>query len=202
MKGITRKRLNSKKGSSGGGGGGGDIKSDGSVDFVAPETWDDGGSETVTISPDDITVTDGSLVIVLATSYGGIQVSTGANQTTIAPAVTSITDGTFSTILAPKVVVSNGIMLGIRTEVADYDVVDEDYTILCSTGGGDMVITLPDPTRNTGRIINVKKTTADVNIVRVMPFTGEKIDGSGEVIISSQWVSYTFQSNGTDWFII
>lgn len=86
--------INTNPCSSGGGGGSGDIKSDGTVDFVAPETWDDGGAETVTISPDDITVTDGALSIVIAPSYGGIQVSAGANQTTIAASSIGLTDGT------------------------------------------------------------------------------------------------------------
>lgn len=153
---------------SSGGGGSGDIKSDGSVDFIAAETWDDGGAETVTISPDDITVTDGGLVIAIAPSYSGIQVSAGANQTTVTASSVTLTDGTNTIGLSydGSLVLQNSNIYGKKFTLTSSDIQNGNSTpivLVPAAGAGTAIYAMHDTTaRCVNGVVPATATTMEI----------------------------------------
>jgi hypothetical protein len=69
--------INTNPCTSGGGGGGGDIKSDGSVNFVAGETWDAGGGFQTYVDPTTITLNGGGGSLEILPT--GINIGDGTN---------------------------------------------------------------------------------------------------------------------------
>ena len=90
---------------------------------------------------------------------------------------------------------------------AQYNVVTKtsDYTasggdcVLVDASSGDVTITLPEPSKATQ--VNIKKIDQSTNIVTVVP-NGGNIDGKASKEISTQYESYLFISDGTNWYII
>lgn len=76
------------------------------------------------------------------------------------------------------------------------------YTILVDASGGAVTINLPAANTATRRIYVVKKIDAAANNVTLDGSGAETIDGAATQIITTQWASYTIQSNGTAWFIL
>lgn len=72
--------------------GGGNIRSDGSVDFTATETWDDNSGNTIAISPASIVAQDGGVT----------------GTTTIGPNSAVLTDGTGITTIIGATIVTDG----------------------------------------------------------------------------------------------
>jgi len=71
--------------------------------------------------------------------------------------------------------------------------------VLVDASGGAVTITLPSPEKNT--IVNVKKIDSSSNAVTVSG-GGKNIDGQSSISISTQYESYTFICDGTNWWII
>ena len=92
--------------------------------------------------------------------------------------------------------------LAVVTKTADYTVTGNDYTVLCDATLGAIIITLPDAATLSGQYYNVKKIDATANAVTITPTAPDLIDGAATAIITLQWTSLTFQSDGTDWYII
>lgn len=90
-------------------------------------------------------------------------------------------------------------LAAIATTSTNYTLAAGDYTIL-SNSASNTTITLPAATSHNGRIFNVKNiNTGTVTIAR----TGsDTIDGATSQVLSVQYMSMTFQSNGTNWFIL
>lgn len=63
----------------GGGSGGGDILSDGSVDFISNETWDDGGGDTTQVSAQGIQVDSGGITSYVNRTKGGFETTDGVD---------------------------------------------------------------------------------------------------------------------------
>jgi len=90
---------------------------------------------------------------------------------------------------------------------AQYNVVTKtgDYTasggdcVLVDASSGDVTITLPEPSKATQ--VNIKKIDPSTNVVMVMP-NGGSIDDEPLKEISTQYESYLFISDGTNWYII
>jgi len=90
---------------------------------------------------------------------------------------------------------------------AQYNVVTKtgDYTasggdcVLVDASSGDITITLPEPSKATQ--VNIKKIDPSANIVIVVP-NGGSIDGETSKEISTQYESYLFISDGTNWYIV
>jgi len=90
----------------------------------------------------------------------------------------------------------------IRTITATTTLVIGDKTILADATSAAIVTNLPAAASTVGQIITVKKIDASVNTVTIDPNASELIDGATTNVLSTQWASLTFQSNGTSWFII
>ena len=104
-------------------GGAGDIKSDGSVDFVAAETWTDGIGDTIVISPLSVVAFDGvntsthqagaSIYDNSAGSVTTISMGSGtfvlpSGQTAISGEMTTATDGVDALTITPNSITGTG----------------------------------------------------------------------------------------------
>jgi hypothetical protein len=93
---------------------------------------------------------------------------------------------------------------------ADYTVLDDDgyTTILVDCDGADRTITLPTAADNENRIIHVKKIDAGADEVIVEgEVAGETIDGEVNTStfaspMTTQYMAYSFQCDGSDWYVI
>ncbi len=73
--------------------GNGDIKSDGSVNFVAAETWDDGGGATTVISPGAVVVNSGLYQAEIQNNLFQVQNSLTNDQARMQADLIGVTDG-------------------------------------------------------------------------------------------------------------
>ena len=77
--------------------------------------------------------------------------------------------------------------------------------ILASAGAGNLTVTLPNAAQ-TLNLYTVKKIDTGTNTVTINPSNGQSIEGnalaSGNVVINTGYVSVTFVSDGTQWWII
>jgi len=77
--------------------------------------------------------------------------------------------------------------------------------ILASAGAGNLTVTLPNATQ-TLNLYTVKKVDSTANTVTINPSNSQYIEGNnattGNVVINTQYVSVTFVSDGTQWWII
>jgi hypothetical protein len=76
------------------------------------------------------------------------------------------------------------------------------HTVLVDATGANRTITLPTAASATGRLYVVKKIDASANTVTIDPAGAELIDGAATKVLTAQWDSIKFQSNGTSWFIV
>lgn len=74
--------------------------------------------------------------------------------------------------------------------------------ILADTSAGGFTVTLPLAASCTGKPVIVKKVSSDGNVLVVAAQGVEVIDGSSSLNITSQYVSPTAVSDGTNWWII
>ena len=87
----------------------------------------------------------------------------------------------------------------VVTKASDYAASSGDY-VLVDASSGNITITLPEPSKATQ--VDVKKIDSSTNAVTVEPNGSETIDGSSSKTIDTQYESYTFISDGTNWYII
>lgn len=91
------------------------VKRDGTVDFIAAETWDAGGTDTVTVSPSAITVTDGT-----DSSYMdkvNIVITDGADSVTLAKDSISVTDAADTAFMSNLSIAVNSIGSGANASI-------------------------------------------------------------------------------------
>lgn len=74
--------------------------------------------------------------------------------------------------------------------------------ILCDMTSGAYAVSLPIASNNKNRVITVKKTSADANVLTIDTIDAALIDGAASTTITTQWDKIQFQSDGTDWYII
>jgi len=79
---------------------------------------------------------------------------------------------------------------------------DQHFTILVNSQVLNTTIHLPDANTTPGRIYNIKRVDSSGFTPRVSDPNGNLIDGMLVKTLSSQWDSYTFQSDGNNWYII
>lgn len=78
-----------------------------------------------------------------------------------------------------------------------------NYTIIADAVSGNITINLPGAGgANRGRIYNIKKVDATGNTVTIQGSGAQTIDGSNTLVINTQYVSRTIQSDGTQWWVI
>jgi hypothetical protein len=85
------------------------------------------------------------------------------------------------------------------TGIAANTTLDDTYDIIgASASGGNITVTLPSASGNTGLTYIIKKTDATGNTCTVVG----TIDGTTNYVLSTQYQYVQVASNGTDWYII
>lgn len=87
---------------------------------------------------------------------------------------------------------------GYIAKTGTYTITIADYTIDCTTG--TFTVTLPTAVGITGQLFVIKNTGAGV--ITIATTSSQTIDGVTTQSLSSQYSSYTVQSNGANWIII
>ena len=141
----------------------------------------------------------GKSIFVMSGDYNSASVTLGENQTMILEnGVTNLSvDASAS---GAKVIRHSGIAShNVVTKTSNYTASNGDC-VLADASSEAITITLPSPSNNA--IVNVKKIDSSANVVTVEPNGSETIDGSSSKTIDTQYESYTFISDGTNWYII
>lgn len=95
-----------------------------------------------------------------------------------------------------------GFSSAIASKSANYTATVDDFTLLVDASGGSKTITLPAASGNTGKIYVIKKTDSSGNTVTIDGDGSETIDGATTKVISTQYVSFMIQCDGSNWWII
>lgn len=72
--------------------------------------------------------------------------------------------------------------------------------LLVDASGGEVELTMPDPSLQAGMII-VKKIDASANHVVLVPHGSETIDGDTELRITARWSAPLLGTDKTNWYI-
>jgi len=128
---------------------------------------------------------------------------------TIAPGNSLASGSAGSVNIDGKVNISSALSLPITTWTSTpapggniFDVDDQHFTILVDSQVANTTVHLPDAVDNPGRVYNIKRIDNTAFTPQVVNPSGNSIDGMAAKVLSSQWDCYTFQSDGTDWYII
>ena len=111
------------------------------------------------------------------------------------------------TVVKDKMVCEGSIYKSLtKVDTRNYEVSDNDYTILCDSSKNKISIRLPAPCNNNGRILVIKKADANKykltsNIIEVVCDEG-RIDLNNTIIIKMNYSSRTLQSDGENWWIV
>lgn len=96
-----------------------------------------------------------------------------------------------------------GFVTNIITVDHDYTPVDSDFTILVDASSNNVKIKLPSAEKVPGLILNIKRIDDQKkNNVVIDPHRSERIDGNLAIRLNVKYMSYTIQSDGSDWYII
>lgn len=145
----------------------------------------------------------GSIVHTIGSSSGGTQgvfkfLKTGVASVSGQVWTASATDGTgyWANAGAPG-------NLSVVSKTTTYTATTSDDVILASTTGGAYTITLPNPS-NTGKVLRIKKTTADFTVLTITSPSGNIEAGSGtaSTTINTQYEQLTLVADGTNWQIL
>ena len=90
----------------------------------------------------------------------------------------------------------------IKTVTSNYSLLLNDFTILVNALSGNVTITFPDATDNSGKIYNIKKIDSSGNLVILLPSGTQKIDGYSSQQIANMNTCLTIITDGVGWFII
>ena len=83
-----------------------------------------------------------------------------------------------------------------------YSSLTTDEAIACDDTAGSITINLPAAASNAGKVYRVTKISSASNTVTVDANGSETISGALTQVISAQWTSMSFYSDGTNWIII
>lgn len=86
-----------------------------------------------------------------------------------------------------------------RTVAVNGPMTVDDQVVYANAGGGAVSLTLPDPALFKFNTVTVQKTDATGNLVAVLPFAAETINGGPSFQIPSQYQSGSFYSDGVNW---
>ena len=75
--------------------------------------------------------------------------------------------------------------------------------VLCDSASGDVTITLPAASGNSGKIVKFKKIASANNVV-IDPDSGasETVDGEASITLESPFAAVSLFSDGADWFVM
>lgn len=135
----------------------------------------------------------------LVQSFGTTDIDTSAELATILTDETgsgAACFGTSPTISTPT------LAWAVATKTTNYTLVAGDHIILCDATAGAVTLTGPAAASHAGRIYQVKKIDASANSCTFDPNGAETVDGAATKTNTTQYQSFTFTSNGTNWFIL
>jgi hypothetical protein len=96
-----------------------------------------------------------------------------------------------------------GFATSIHTVTEDYIATDSDYTILADASTKNVLIKLSSANKVPGQILNIKRIDDNKNNKVEIDGEGqETIDGDLTVQLNTKYMSYTIQSDGSNWYII
>jgi hypothetical protein len=99
--------------------------------------------------------------------------------------------------------VNGGFAANIIIVNDDYTATGSDYTILADASLKTVHIRLPKAKEVTGQILNIKRIDGEnENKVIISPHGSDTIDGTKPLRLNSQLMTYTIQSDGSNWYII
>ena len=105
------------------------------------------------------------------------------------------------TICGVEMNINGSIRSPIRTITKGaYNVGEHDYTILANTAERNIIITLPPPASNSGRLLNFKKASTANSLTLLCE--SALIDGIDSRVVSKNNSTRTLQSDGVNWWII
>ncbi len=82
------------------------------------------------------------------------------------------------------------------------DTTTSDHIVLVDSSGGAVTVTLPAATSGRNLIIKDSGGAAGTNNITIQRAGGATIDGSTSIVMSANYQSLSFVSNGTNWFIV
>lgn len=83
-----------------------------------------------------------------------------------------------------------------------YNAIIDDSLYVDASGGVTSIVLPTAVVGNKGRRIQIKKTDSSVNNVSVTVNGGGNIDGAATFAWNSQYASYTFESDGIQWWLV
>lgn len=83
-----------------------------------------------------------------------------------------------------------------------YNAIVDDSLYVDASGGVTSIVLPTAVVGNKGRRIQIKKTDSSVNNVSVTVNGGGNIDGAATFAWNSQYASYTFESDGIQWWLV
>lgn len=86
-----------------------------------------------------------------------------------------------------------------RTVAVSGPLTIDDQVVYANAGGGAINVTLPDPALFKFNTVTVQKTDGTGNLVTVLPFAAETINGAPSFPIPSQYEAGSFYSDGVNW---
>lgn len=89
-----------------------------------------------------------------------------------------------------------GLGLNTRVVTADTTVLQGDRSIGCDTTAGNIIVHLLPSAQTKGQILFVQKISVDANIVTILPFGTETINGAASVVLTNVWDVAQIVSNG------
>lgn len=114
-----------------------------------------------------------------------------------------LVEGSVCPAFSPKPITNSDLKFrDIASVAVNTTLSDSHYTVGVDASGAARTITLPAAASNTGRIYNISKRDSSANTVTIDANAAELINGAATVVISTQYGSYTIQSDGTGWWII
>lgn len=93
---------------------------------------------------------------------------------------------------------SAGVSQPVKTITTDYVVTNFDRMIFADTTSNNITIYLPSATTTAGREFIIQRVVSGANALTVQAYTGETVEGSGSVTLSTAGDTITIISNGSD----
>lgn len=151
-------------------------------------------------------VAEGGTNLYFTTARARASVSGTAGVSYVAATGVISLDTAVAATLTGAQTLSNKTLSGYRTSVratsATTTLTATDTLLIANAASGAITVNLPTAASASGQVYSVKKIDASANAVTIDPSGAETIDGTATKIISAQYGSLTFQSDGATWWVI
>lgn len=111
----------------------------------------------------------------------------------------SVGDGTVTRVKLAQGAVARR---AVTSKTANYTATTNDDLIVCDTSSGGFTITLPAVSGIDGKLLQIKKTTSDFNVVTIDGNSSETIDGATTIGLITQYESVTLVAGASEWHVV